>query len=90
MPTLVCVVRTQRLFYTHIHKHINKISVEKKIIILSHILAVYVTSGMRQCRIGKNMGQIYDESALTYDTYNELRGLNSNKYFFGNICLKDR
>lgn len=27
-------------------------------------------------RVGKNLKLIYDESALTYDTYNELRGLN--------------
>jgi len=27
-------------------------------------------------RVGKNLRQIYDESALTYDIYNELRGLN--------------
>lgn len=27
-------------------------------------------------RVGKNLKQIYDESALTYDIYNELRELN--------------
>jgi len=27
-------------------------------------------------RVGKNLRQIYDESALTYDICNELRGLN--------------
>ncbi|XP_029666132.1 potassium/sodium hyperpolarization-activated cyclic nucleotide-gated channel 3 isoform X6 [Formica exsecta] len=42
IPILVCVVRTQRLYYTHIHiQHINEILITKKKkieIILSHIL----------------------------------------------------
>lgn len=33
-------------------------------------------------RVGKNLRQIYDESALTYDIYNELRELNPFKISF--------
>lgn len=34
----------------------------------------FAIRGARQYRIKKNLGQIYDESALTRDIYNELRG----------------
>lgn len=67
--------------YTHISMKFRLKKKDKNNNCHIYLLLLYVTFWIRQCRIGKNMGQIYDESALTYDTYNELRGLKFKQYF---------
>lgn len=59
---------------TYTHTYVDEIFVGEKIkVILINFLVILEQDSWR---VGKNLRQIYDESALTYDIYNELRGLN--------------